>query len=576
MQRPAILALDDDGAVLRAVARDLRHEYGRKYRIVAAQTGESALEELEQMSKRGEAVALFVVDQRMPGMSGIEFLGKAAQIFPDAGRVLLTAYADKDAAIRAINEVALDHYLLKPWDPPEEKLYPVVSDLLEDWRAHAVLPFEGIKLLGHRWSPAGHQLRSFLARNLVPYRWMDVDESPEAERLLGSGEPDPGQLPLVIFPDGSRESRPTVGAIAEKIGLQTRPDASSYDLVIVGAGPAGLAASVYGASEGLGTLLLESEAPGGQAGLSSRIENYLGFPVGLSGSDLARRAVAQARRLGAEILTPVEACGLRVEGDYRVIECSDGSELTCQALIIATGVSYRILDVPGADQVTGAGIYYGAAIPEAGSVRGKDVFVVGGGNSAGQAAMYLSGHARSVTLLVRRDSLAKGMSQYLIAQIEETENIAVRTSTSVTRVGGKDHLEELTLLDSATGESETVPTEALFVFIGSQAQTDWLGESLERDHRGLILTGADLMRGGERPRGWNAPRDPLWLEGSVPGIFVAGDVRHGSTPRVASAVGEGAMAVRLVHMHLNSPSLPIRPRPRRRATGRTIATDAPP
>ncbi len=567
MQRPVILALDDDGAVLRAVARDLRHEYGSDYRIVAAQEPAAALEELWEMVRRGESVALFVVDQRMPRMTGVEFLSEAVDLFPEAGRILLTAYADKDAAIRAINDVRLDHYLLKPWDPPEEKLFPLISDLPEDWRANVELPFEGIRVVGHRWSPPGHQIRSFLARNLVPYRWVDVEEDPDATRLLESADADPSRLPLVIYPDGSTQARPSSTEIAKRIGLQTQPDSSSYDLVIIGAGPGGLASAVYGASEGLSTLLLECQAPGGQAGLSSRIENYLGFPVGLSGSDLARRAVSQARRFGAEILTPVEACRLRVAGDYRVVECSDGNELSCQALIIATGVSYRLLDLPGADRLTGAGIYYGAAIPEALAVRGKDIFVVGGGNSAGQTAMYLSGYADSVTLLVRGDRLAGGMSRYLIAQIEETENIHVRTRTVMTEATGEDHLESVTLLDSSTNSSESVATEAVFVFIGANAQTEWLGDTLERDTRGYILTGPDLLREGGRPHGWSAPRDPLWLESSIPGVFVAGDVRHGSTPRVASAVGEGAMAVRFVHIHLNSPSLPKRARPRRHPVG---------
>lgn len=555
MEKPVILAVDDEPTVLAAVARDLRREYAADYRILRAGSGSDALEVLRELKLKSEPVALLVVDQRMPGMTGVALLREAIELFPDARRVLLTAYADTDAAIRAINDVRLDHYLMKPWDPPEEHLYPVLTDLLDAWRAHYRPPFEGIRVVSHRWSADGHRIRDFLARNLLPYRWLDVEDDPEAVELMElTTSPDP-DLPLVVFPDGSVLERPTNEAVAARTGLRTHADREAYDLVVVGAGPAGLAAGVYGASEGLRTLLIEREAPGGQAGMSSRIENYLGFPVGLSGGDLARRAVAQARRFGAEILTPREATAVRLEGDYRVVSLDDGTEVTAQALLIATGVSYRRLDVPGARELEGAGLFYGAAITEALAARDQDVFVVGGGNSAGQGAVYLARFARSVTILVRSGSLRDTMSSYLIQQLDETANIRVRTSTEVARVHGERTLEAITIRDNDAGTEEEHTAAAVFIFIGAVPRTDWLGDLVARDGRGFILSGPALMRDGQRPSGWDAPRDPFWLETSVPGIFTAGDVRHRSVKRVASAVGEGSMAVQFVHTHLRGPVL---------------------
>jgi thioredoxin reductase (NADPH) len=553
MEKPVIFAVDDDPGVLAAVVRDLRGRYGREYRIMRADSGLAALAALRQLRTREAPVALLVVDQRMPGMTGIDFLREALLIYPEAKRVLLTAYADTAAAIQAINEVRLDHYLMKPWDPPEEQLYPVLDDLLETWRARFRPPFEGVRIVGHRWSAEGHRIRDFLARNLIPYRWLDVESEPEAGRLLELAGAVGAALPVVLFPDGSPLAQPTNAEIAGRIGLRLHAEAAAYDLVIVGAGPAGLAAAVYGASEGLRTLLIEREAPGGQAGMSSRIENYLGFPVGLSGADLARRAVAQATRFGAEILTPAEATGVRIQDGYPVVALADGSEVRSQALLVATGVAYRMLDVPGADRLAGAGVYYGAAISEAIAARDQDVFVVGGGNSAGQAAMYLAGYARSVTILARGDSLDATMSRYLIDQIEEAERITVRTGTEVVELQGTDHLEAVVVGDRQGGGIETWPAAAIYVFIGAVPRTEWLGDLVARDGQGFILSGPAVLRDGRRPAGWTPARDPLWLETSVPGIFVAGDVRHRSIKRIASAVGEGAMAVQFVHTHLSGP-----------------------
>jgi thioredoxin reductase (NADPH) len=551
MGKPVIVAVDDEPAVLSAVARDLRREYGKHYRVLRADSGMVALESLRQLKLRNEPAALFVVDQRMPGMSGVEFLEEAIEVFPDAKRVLLTAYADTEAAIRAINEVGLDHYLMKPWDPPEEHLYPVLTDLLDDWQASFAPPFEGIRVVGHQWSAQSHQIKDFLSRNLVPYQWLDVEIDEEGRHLLELSGSDGSQLPLVLFPEGSSLAQPTNARIAERIGLKMRPGLPFYDLIIVGAGPSGLAAAVYGASEGLSTLLIESEAPGGQAGTSSRIENYLGFPSGLSGGDLTRRAVAQASRFGAEILTPLDATGIRVGDPYRFITLTDGSEISCHALLIATGVSYRKLDVPGVKRLTGAGVYYGAAITEALACRGRDVFIVGAGNSAGQAAMYLSRYANSVTLLVRGKSLTKSMSHYLVGQIEAHEKITVLTHSTVAEVEGDGRLKEITIANTTTGETWTVSAFALFIFIGAKPHTDWVADVVERDTAGFILTGPSLVRGGQRPKGWYLNRDPFLLETSVPGIFAAGDVRHRSVKRVASAVGEGSMAVQFVHQYLS-------------------------
>jgi len=551
MAKPVILTVDDDPEVLQAVARDLRREYGDRFRILRAESGAIALEALEKLKLRNEPVALFLVDQRMPQMSGVEFLEQALSMFSDAKRALLTAYADTDAAIRAINSTSIDYYLMKPWDPPEERLYPVLNDLLDDWLATFHPPFEGLRVIGNRWSPHSHQVKDFLARNQVPYQWLDIELSEEAQDLIKYANCDRLSLPLVLFADGSSLLQPANIQIAEKIGLQTQAGKPFYDLIIVGGGPAGLAAAVYGASEGLKTVMIEREAPGGQAGTSSRIENYLGFPSGLSGNDLARRAVTQARRFGVEILTPQEVTGIRVEDPYRFITLADGSEISCHALILALGVAWRRLNVPGLDHLTGAGVYYGAAQTEAMTCVGEDVYIVGGANSAGQAAMYFSKYARKVTMLVRGDSLAKSMSQYLIEQIAETPNISVEVHSSVIEAKGETSLEAITIANAVTGVTQTVPATSLFIFIGAQPRTDWLDSVVERDDRGFILTGPDLKHEGRRPKGWTLERDPYLLETNVPGIFAVGDVRHNSVKRVASGVGEGSICVQFVHQYLS-------------------------
>ena len=484
-------------------------------------------------------------------MTGVEFLEEARGLFPEAKKVLLTAYADTEAAIRAINDVGLDHYLQKPWDPPEEKLYPVLDDQLEEWLSGFKPPFEGIRVVGNRWSRDSHRLKDFLARNMVPYRWLDVEGSEEGRQLAAQADHGAPKLPLVVMPDGGYLEAPPNVEVAQKIGLTTRAQRPFYDLIIVGGGPSGLAAAVYGASEGLKTVLIEREAPGGQAGTSSRIENYLGFHTGVSGGELSRRAVAQAKRFGVEILAPQEVRSVRVEDRYRIVTLADGSEVSCDVLLIATGVSYRKLDVPGLDELTGRGVYYGAAITEALSCRDSDVYIVGGANSAGQAAMYLSQFAREVTLLVRGGSLEKGMSRYLIDEIGRRENIKVRPNSSVARVGGEESLETVTIRDAVSGEEETVPAAGIFVFIGALPGTDWLDGVVRRDERGFILAGPDLSENGGRPKGWGLDRDPYLLETSVPGIFVAGDVRHGSVKRVASGVGEGSIAVQFIHQYLS-------------------------
>jgi thioredoxin reductase (NADPH) len=553
--KPILFAIDDDSEVLRAIDRDLRKEYGERFRVMRASSGASALEALEQIKLRNNTIALFLVDQRMPQMTGVEFLEKAIPLFPKSRRVLLTAYADTDAAIRAINSARIDYYLLKPWDPPEENLYPVLSDLLLDWLASYRPPFEGVRVLGHRWSPDSFQTRDFLARHQVPYHWLDVETDPEAQQLLeqiksGGKAGDGADLPLVVLADGSVLVHPSRTDLAEKVGLRTQAEKPFYDLAIVGGGPSGLAAAVYGASEGLRTIMVESEAPGGQAGTSSRIENYLGFPSGLSGADLARRALAQAQRFGVEVLTPVEAKGLRREDPYRILELSNGEEVSCHALLIATGVSYRKLDVPGVEQLTGAGIYYGAAMTEAMACRNEDVYIVGGANSAGQAAMYFARYASKVVMLVRGDSLNRSMSQYLIDQICSTPNIEVWFHSNVSAAHGEAHLESLEVTSSKTGEVRTVPARSLFILIGAAPRTGWLEGVVERDEHGFILAGPDLKREGKLPEGWNVDRDPFLLETSVPGIFVAGDVRHGSVKRVASGVGEGSIAISFVHQYL--------------------------
>ncbi|AFY58824.1 thioredoxin reductase [Rivularia sp. PCC 7116] len=550
--KPVILTVDDDPQVLQAVARDLRQQYGDRFRIMRADSGKTALDTLEKLKLRNETVALFLADQRMPQMSGVEFLEKGLEMYPNAKRALLTAYADTDAAIDAINKTQVDYYLMKPWDPPQEKLFPVIDDLIDDWMAHFRPPFEGIRVIGNRWSPDSHQVKDFLARNQVPYEWLDIESSEEAQKLVEYADCDHLQLPLVLFSDGSSVLQPDNVQLAEKIGLQTQADKPFYDLIIVGGGPAGLAAAVYGASEGLRTLMIEKEAPGGQAGTSSRIENYLGFPVGLSGGDLARRAVTQAKRFGVEILTPQEVQGIRVQDQYRIIQLTDGSEISCHALILALGVAWRRLDTPGIERLTGAGVYYGAAQTEARSCEGEEVYIIGAANSAGQGAMYFSKYASKVIILVRGDSLTKSMSQYLIDQIEATPNIEVRLHTTVVEAKGENSLEELTLVNSLTDEKETVPATSLFIFIGAKPSTEWLDGLLEKDKRGFMLTGPDLKHNGNnRPKGWNLERDPYLLETNVPGIFAVGDVRYGSVKRVASGVGEGSICVQFVHNYLS-------------------------
>ena len=537
MANPVIPIVDDDPQVLRAVEREVRGRFGGDYRIVAAGSGADALDAIRRLTLRGTPIALLVVDQRMPGMSGVELLGATLALLPGAKRVLLTAYADTDVAIRAINEIGLDQYLLKPWDPPEERLFPALEELLDDWRAGWIPPFEGIRLVGHRWSARAHEIKDYLARNQVPYRWVDVETDPEAARLVASGGIDPGRDPLLVFPDESHLRAPTNVQIAEKVGLRTRAALPFYDLVIIGGGPAGLAAAVYGASEGLRTLLLEREAPGGQAGTTSRIENYLGFPAGLTGADLARRAVAQATRLGAEILTPQEVQRIRREDPYCFVTLGDGSELSCQALILAMGVQYRRLGAPGVDALIGLGVFYGAAITEALAFCDRDVAVVGGGNSA-----------RHVTLVVRGGRLEGSMSQYLVDQIAARPTIHVRLNANVAAVRGTDELEAITIADAA-GTSD-VPMQALFLFVGALPRTDWLDGVVERDGAGFIVTGPALSRVDGRVPGWPLAREPFLLETNVSGIFAAGDVRARSVKRIASGVGEGAMAVQFVHQHL--------------------------
>ena len=550
MPKPVIWTVDDDPDVLRAVERDLRRKYGDRYRVISADSGASALEATKQLKLRNEPVALFLVDQRMPRMSGVEFLEKAIDLYPDAKRALLTAYADTDAAIRAINSVHIDHYLMKPWDPPEERLYGVVDDMLDDWQSAYRPSFEGVRVIGNQWSPHSTEVRDFLGRNFVPHQWLNIETDESAKQLLQTAGADPAALPVVIFQDGSFLSNPAPTAVAQKLGLKTKAEFPFYDLVVVGAGPAGLAAAVYGAADGLHTLLIEREAPGGQAGRSSRIENYLGFPMGLSGNDLARRAVAQARRFGAEILAPQEVVGVRIEGPSRVLKLADGSEIGTRALLIATGIAFRKLDVPGLDRLSGAGVYYYAPMSDAFSYRDGDVYIVGGANSAGQAAMYFSKFARKVTMLVRGNSLSDSMSQYLENQIAATKNIEVRLNSSVTHVEGAGHCETITIQNNKTKETETVSASALLIYAGAVPRTDWLAGVVERDAQGYLISGQHLMLEGKRPAGWTPDRDPFYLETSVPGIFVAGDVRHRSAKGVTSGVGEGAMAVKLVHQYL--------------------------
>jgi thioredoxin reductase (NADPH) len=547
--RAAILTIDDDAAVSRAVARDLRRRYGEEFRIVRAESGAQALDALREIKLRGDRVAVLLADYRMPEMSGLEFLEQAMDLFPSAARALLTAYADTDAAIQAINVIDLDHYLLKPWDPPEEKLYPVVDALIEVWRTARERPVQETKLIGHRWSAHSHEIRDFLARNMVPYHYFAADE-PEGTRLLEAAGLNSDVVPVIIPPDGDVLVAPSTTDLAAAVGLSTAPATDFYDLAIVGGGPAGLGSAVYAASEGLRTVLVEKQATGGQAGQSSRIENYLGFPDGVSGGQLTERARRQAAKFGAEMLTARGVVALELCGSARVLRFDDGTQIGAHAVVLATGVSYRRLTAPGVDDFCGRGVYYGASAVEAPNCREQDVYIVGGANSAGQAAVFLSRHARSVTLLVRGSSLDSSMSHYLIEQLGEIDNIKVRTGVTVVGAKGGDHLEQIEVRDESTGVVETLESSWLFAFIGAEPLTDWLDGVVIRDERGFVLAGPDLLVDGKRPAGWELDRDPWHLETNVPGVFVAGDVRSESVKRVASAVGEGAMAVTLVHRYL--------------------------
>jgi len=553
MPKPVLFAVDDDPEVLRAIERDLRGRYAERYRVMRANSAASALATLRELKARNNPVALLLADQRMPQMDGVGFLSEAMELHPDAKRALLTAYADTTAAIDAINEARIHYYLMKPWDPPEEKLYPVLDDLLGDWTSSYRAPYEGIRVLGTRWSTRSYELRDFLARNQVPYQWIDIEvaqSDPEVRTLIASLGPEAETLPLILFPDGTRLAEPPLPAVADKVGLRTHAQTNFYDLAIVGGGPAGLAAAVYGASEGLKTVIIEREAPGGQAGLSSRIENYLGFPSGLSGSDLARRAVSQARRFGVEILSPQDVVGIRVEGPYRFVKLADSTEISCNALLLAMGVQWRTLDVPGIDRLQGAGVYYGGGTSEAIACRGETVYVIGGANSAGQAAIHFSKFADKVVMLVRGESLAATMSHYLIEQIEKTPNIEVWTKTNLVEVHGDTRLTAITVQCETDKTRKELPATSVYIFIGALPRTEWLGSLIARDDRGFILSGPDLLGNGKRPASWTLDRDPGLLETNIPGIFVVGDVRHGSVKRVASGVGEGAVVVQFMHQYL--------------------------
>ena len=552
MAKPIIMTIDDEPHVLNAIARDLQARYQKDYQIVKASSGTEALETVQEFKRRNRPVALFVADQRMPVMSGIEFLLEAIKLYPESKRVLLTAYADTDAAIASINAIGLDYYLMKPWDPPEERLYPVLDDLLSDWSASVAVPYDGIRVAGTLWSPGSHYVKEFLARSQIPYKWLDIERDSEARELVDSVSEGSPCLPTLFFPDGSTLIAPDLRTLADKVGLTTRAEQPFYDLIIIGAGPAGLAAAVYAASEGLRTVVIEQEAVGGQAGTSARIENYLGFPKGVSGADLMRRATTQAKRLGAEILTAQEVTGVRVEDPYRIVALGDGSELSCHALLVATGVKVRELDVPGIEPLVGGSVYYGAASSEAVHYQGGNVFVIGGANSAGQGAMFLSRFAKQVTILIRGESLKQSMSHYLINQIEHTDNISLKPQTEVAAVAGTDHLESITMRNNVTGETETAPADAIFIFIGAVPHSEIVAGVVERTEAGFIPTGPDLMREGRRPQNWKLRRDPFLLETSVPGIFAAGDVRQGVVRRVASAVGEGAVSINFVHKYLET------------------------
>jgi len=548
-KKPYILALDDDPVVLRAVERDLKSKFSVNYRILAVDSPEKAMTFVRQLTSRADQVALFLVDQRMPQISGTEFLMEALSLQPDARRVLLTAYADSNAAIDAINKVKLNHYLMKPWEPPEQNLYPIISDLLDDWNATSRESFEGIYVVGTRWSPSTHELKDFLAKSQIPYRWIEPGSTSDPRIQAAVGET-PSVLPVMIFPDGSVLQKPALPAVAAKLGLTTAPNRDFYDVIIIGAGPAGLACALYCSTEGLKTILVEREAAGGQAGLSSRIENYLGFPSGLSGSDLARRGVSQVRRFGTEVLAPVQAESLAVEGEYRVVKLSTGQELVGHSVVLAAGVQWRRLDIPGMERLTGAGVYYGAAITEAASCKGEDVYIVGGANSAGQAAVHFSEYARSVTMLVRGDSLSRSMSHYLVERIHTMPNIKVESNTEVIEVHGEERLTGLTIRHHDSKTTEQRAAGALFIFIGAEPKTEWLEGTLCRDAKGFLITGPNLLHDGKRPAGWSLDRDPSLLETNVPGVFAVGDVRYGAVRRVANSVGEGSIVLYFINQYL--------------------------
>ncbi len=552
MSKAIILTVDDDPQVLRAIERDLRQRFSEKYRILKSGSGAEALESVNQLKRRGDPVALLLVDQRMPSMTGTEFLEQARRVYPDARKVLLTAYADTEAAIASINTIGLDHYLMKPWDPPEQHLYPVLEDLLSEWEATATLPYEGIRVAGAQWSASSHRVKHFLARNQIPYLWMDVENNGEARAMVEGVEGTTRHLPVVFFTDGSALVEPDNRSLAEKAGLKTEARQPFYDMIIIGGGPAGLAAAVYGASEGLQTVVIEKEGVGGQAGMSARIENYLGFPKGLSGADLARRAATQAKRLGAEILTARAVNAVRTEPPYHFVEMAGGSELSCYALLVATGVDVRTLDVPGVEQLTGAGIFYGAAVTEAANYKDERVFVVGGANSAGQGAVFLSEYAKQVTMLVRGSSLEVSMSHYLIDQIADIENIDVILRTEILEVSGEGGLESIKVINKDSHEEQELEGAAMFIFIGAMPRSEFLPEEVQCDRAGFVMTGPDLMSNGHRPKGWSLKRDPYLLETSVPGIFAVGDVRHGSVKRVAAAIGEGSASLQSIHRYLST------------------------
>ena len=551
MNKPVLLIVDDDPQVLAAVRRDLRSRYRENYTVMSAASGEEALDAIRELKSRGDSLAMVICDQRMPGMMGSEVLAKSRPIYPLARRVLLTAYSDIDAAVKAINEAHLDHYLSKPWEPPEERLFPAVDDLLDAWQAESLPEAKGLRLVGHQWSPQSHAIKEFLASNLIPYRWLEVTHDADARALLDAAGVGADELPALFFDDGTPVLRnPDPRQVAERLGKPMTAAFDVYDLAIVGAGPAGLAAAVYGASEGLRTILLDRHAPGGQAGTSSRIENYLGFPAGVSGSELTRRAISQAQRLGAEFLVPLEVTGMSIDGGYKRLTLADGRQIVSRALLASSGMSYREHPAPGIAEHTGAGVYYGAATTEAAAFRGRRVLVVGGGNSAGQGAMYLARYAKEVEIVVRRDSLRDTMSQYLIEQIEKTPNIRLRPRTEIARVEGEGHVERVVFLSLDDGSTWSEEADALFIFIGTRPRSDWLPAEVLRDAKGFVLTGRDLMTADAYARTWKEQRDPLLLETSVPGVFAAGDLRAGAMNRVASAVGEGSMVVRLAHEYL--------------------------